>query len=157
MAEITCCLKSRLLSFAFHSPSPHFYLDNHDSDYFLLIDYTQTTIVFCKVSLSSFLISPVPLEKVSTRPRPFWSNIPLIANSFLSMASQSVPSTPKLVAVPTPMPDESRTPGKWRHPQLNEIVKRQNAATFGDRNMKSLVWNTLALVMTSIFGNTLNA
>ncbi|RJE23777.1 Nuclear pore complex component [Aspergillus sclerotialis] len=73
------------------------------------------------------------------------------------MATQSVPSTPKLSAVPTPMPDESRTPGKWRHPQLNEIVKRQNAATFGDRNMKSLVWNSLALVMTWVFGSTLNA
>ncbi|PKY06303.1 NPCC-domain-containing protein [Aspergillus campestris IBT 28561] len=68
----------------------------------------------------------------------------------------SLPSTPKaaIAPAPAPTPDESRTPGKWRHPQLNEIVRRQNAETFGDRNLKKLSWNTVALVATWIFGDT---
>lgn len=73
------------------------------------------------------------------------------------MASQSIPSTPKLASVSTPSADQSETPGKWRHPKLNEIVRRQNAATFGDRDVKRLLWNGLALVMTWAFGNAFSA
>lgn len=69
------------------------------------------------------------------------------------MASQSLPSTPRPASTPIPTPDESRTPGKWRHPQLNEIVRRQNAATFGDRSVKRLVWNGMALIAFWVFGN----
>lgn len=69
------------------------------------------------------------------------------------MATQSLPSTPKPASgVTTP---QSGTPGKWRHPQLNEIVRRQNAATFGDKNVRKLVWNGVALVMVWGLGNTL--
>ncbi|KAJ5620954.1 hypothetical protein N7510_004938 [Penicillium lagena] len=69
------------------------------------------------------------------------------------MATQSLPSTPKPASgVATP---QSGTPGKWRHPQLNEIVRRQNAATFGDKNVRKLVWNGVALVIVWGLGNTL--
>ncbi|KAL5356631.1 high-temperature-induced dauer-formation protein-domain-containing protein [Aspergillus floccosus] len=68
--------------------------------------------------------------------------------------AQSLPSTPKAASAPAPQPDESRTPGKWRHPQMNEIVRRQNAGTFGDRNIKKLVWNGGALFATWVFGNS---
>lgn len=71
----------------------------------------------------------------------------------VSMA-QSLPSTPKSASAPAPQPDESRTPGKWRHPQMDEIVRRQNAGTFGDRNIKKLVWNGGALFATWVFGNS---
>ncbi|KAF9891264.1 hypothetical protein FE257_004828 [Aspergillus nanangensis] len=70
------------------------------------------------------------------------------------MASQSLPSTPKAPSAPTPRPDESQTPGKWRHPQLDEVIRRQNAATFGDRNIRKLAWNGSALFATGVFGNT---
>lgn len=70
------------------------------------------------------------------------------------MASLSAPSTPRVASSPAPTSDESRTPGKWRHPQLNEIVRRQNAGTFGDRNIKRLAWNGTALIATWVFGNT---
>lgn len=49
----------------------------------------------------------------------------------------------------------SDTPGKWRHPQLNEIVRRQNAATFGDKNLRKVIWNGGALLMSWIFGHSL--
>lgn len=73
------------------------------------------------------------------------------------MASQSLPSTPRPGSTPIPTPDESRTPGKWRHPHLNEIVRRQNAATFGDHNVRRLVWNGAALAATWFFGGTLRS
>ncbi|KAI9930074.1 hypothetical protein ASPWEDRAFT_35338 [Aspergillus wentii DTO 134E9] len=69
----------------------------------------------------------------------------------------SLPSTPKPASAPKPAPDESRTPGKWRHPHLDEIVKRQNAASFGDRNIKKLLWNGAALAATWVFGNTVRS
>lgn len=73
------------------------------------------------------------------------------------MAFQSPPSTPKLASVATPTPDESQTPGKWRHPHLSEIVRRQNAATFGDRDMKKLLWNGPALATSWVLGDSLSA
>jgi len=70
------------------------------------------------------------------------------------MATQSAPSTPKAAAAAAPVSEGSGTPGKWRHPQLNEIVRRQNAATFGDKDVKRLLWNGAALVTSWFFGNT---
>jgi len=66
------------------------------------------------------------------------------------MASQSFPSTPKSIggdAVVTP------SPGTWRHPQLREIVRRQNAATFGDRNVRRILCNGGSLIVTCFLGN----
>ncbi|PYH88985.1 NPCC-domain-containing protein [Aspergillus ellipticus CBS 707.79] len=70
------------------------------------------------------------------------------------MASPAPPSTPKAASAPAPTPDGSQTPGKWRHPHLNEVVRRQNAGTFSDRNIRRLVWNAVALFATWFFGNT---
>ncbi|PLB45966.1 nuclear pore complex component [Aspergillus steynii IBT 23096] len=73
------------------------------------------------------------------------------------MASSPLPSTPRAVSAPTPTADQSRTPGKWRHPQLDEIVRRQNARTFGDQNIRSIVWNTIALVAVRAYGDTVQS
>ncbi|KAL2824057.1 nuclear pore complex component-domain-containing protein [Aspergillus cavernicola] len=70
------------------------------------------------------------------------------------MASLLLPSTPKAAPTPPPGPEKSQTPGKWRHPHLNEIVRRQHAGTFGDHSVKKLIWNGLALFVTWVFGNT---
>ncbi|PWY96378.1 NPCC-domain-containing protein [Aspergillus sclerotioniger CBS 115572] len=71
------------------------------------------------------------------------------------MASPAPPSTPnKAASAPAPTPDGSQTPGKWRHPHLDEVVRRQNAGTFGDRNVNRLMWNTAALFATWVFGET---
>ncbi|PGH27203.1 hypothetical protein AJ80_01160 [Polytolypa hystricis UAMH7299] len=59
------------------------------------------------------------------------------------------PSTPKFSAgevAPTP------SPGTWRHPRLKEIVRRQNATTFGDRDVRRILWNGSALVATGFLG-----
>lgn len=65
------------------------------------------------------------------------------------MASSPFPSTPKATPA-TP----SQEPGKWRHPRLDEIVRRQNAATFSDRNLKKLLWNGAALFATAFIGDS---
>ncbi|KAJ5223415.1 hypothetical protein N7468_007957 [Penicillium chermesinum] len=77
------------------------------------------------------------------------------SSSTRSMAT-SLPSTPK--ATPAAAPSAgSDTPGKWRHPQLSEVVRRQNAATFGDKDLRKAVWNASALVLSWFFGSTLKA
>ncbi|KAJ5512691.1 Nuclear pore complex component [Penicillium fimorum] len=71
------------------------------------------------------------------------------------MATQSLPSTPNATPpLAPPTPEGNLTPGKWRHPQLDEIVRRQNAATFDQKNVKKLVWNGAALAMSWTFGST---
>ncbi|KAJ5345416.1 hypothetical protein N7452_003420 [Penicillium brevicompactum] len=69
----------------------------------------------------------------------------------------SLPSTPKATPPMAPASEGPQTPGRWRHPQLDEIVKRQNAAAFDEKNVKKLVWNGSALVLTWIFGNALKS
>ncbi|GLI75179.1 hypothetical protein PoHVEF18_003432 [Penicillium ochrochloron] len=77
------------------------------------------------------------------------------------MATQSLPSTPKVAPaaapISTPASAGPGTPGKWRHPQLSEVVRRQNASTFNDKNLRSVIWNGATLVSTWVFGSTLNA
>ncbi|PYI06117.1 NPCC-domain-containing protein [Aspergillus sclerotiicarbonarius CBS 121057] len=70
------------------------------------------------------------------------------------MASPAPPSTPKVATASAATPDGSQTPGKWRHPHLQEVVRRQNAGTFGDHHVKKLVWNVIALLGTWAFENT---
>ncbi|KAL2830668.1 nuclear pore complex component-domain-containing protein [Aspergillus pseudoustus] len=71
------------------------------------------------------------------------------------MASLLLPSTPKPASplAPAPPSGESRTPGKWRHPQLNEIVRRQQAGTFGDDNVRRLISNGFMLLASWVFGS----
>ncbi|KAK7953898.1 nuclear pore complex component [Apiospora saccharicola] len=53
-------------------------------------------------------------------------------------------------ASPAPPQD---SPGTWRHPRLEEISKRQKATTFGEKNVKKVVYNAAALVaMFAIHG-----
>jgi len=62
-----------------------------------------------------------------------------------TVAPTRAPSTPKSTT-----PVASQSPGKWRHPRLQEIVKRQNAATFSDTNMRKALCNGGAFVLVSI-------
>ncbi|KAK8038076.1 nuclear pore complex component-domain-containing protein [Apiospora phragmitis] len=60
----------------------------------------------------------------------------------MSSAALQRPLTPTK-ASPAPPQD---SPGTWRHPRLEEISKRQNAATFGEKNVKKVVYNVAALI-----------
>ncbi|KAI2793576.1 hypothetical protein POX_a00157 [Penicillium oxalicum] len=76
------------------------------------------------------------------------------------MAARSHPSTPRAgpFTAPAATPaSEGGTPGKWRHPQLSEVVRRQNAANFSDKNFRSVIWNGSTLLFTWVFGGTLKS
>ncbi|EQK99291.1 nuclear pore complex component [Ophiocordyceps sinensis CO18] len=44
----------------------------------------------------------------------------------------------------SPIPD---SPGTWRHPRLNEITRRRNAATFSEKNVRRIACNVIALLV----------
>ncbi|KAI9802369.1 MAG: hypothetical protein M1833_001875 [Piccolia ochrophora] len=60
-----------------------------------------------------------------------------------TVASPATPATP-----PT---------GTWRHPKFDEITRRQNAATFTDRNLTRLLWNGASLGGTWALAHMLHA
>ncbi|KAI1772798.1 NPCC-domain-containing protein [Hypoxylon cercidicola] len=60
----------------------------------------------------------------------------------LSMAQTTV-STPKKQSAATPVTD---SPGTWRHPRMQEILRRQEAATFTDKNVRRIAVNLALLI-----------
>ncbi|KAI1135128.1 NPCC-domain-containing protein [Hypoxylon sp. FL0543] len=60
-----------------------------------------------------------------------------------SSRSQTAITTPKKSTPATPPVTES--PGTWRHPRLPEIIRRQEATNFTDKNVKRIVINIVVL------------
>lgn len=52
------------------------------------------------------------------------------------MAIPATPVTPAAQKTFEPTPT-----GKWRHPQFDEITRRQYATNFDDRNVRQIIWN----------------
>ncbi|MCJ1409391.1 hypothetical protein MMC19_003472 [Ptychographa xylographoides] len=65
----------------------------------------------------------------------------------------STPTNPPQQA-PQPLP-VTPSPGTWRHPKFSEIARRQQAATFTDRNITRILWNAGALILTWPVGSYL--
>jgi hypothetical protein len=59
------------------------------------------------------------------------------------MAALVRPSTP--IAQPAPATPSTPQTGTWRHPRLDEIVRRRDASTFSERNVKKIMWNVSGL------------
>ncbi|KAI9878415.1 MAG: hypothetical protein M1830_000935 [Pleopsidium flavum] len=70
------------------------------------------------------------------------------------MATIGPPSTPTALTTRTDM--VSPSPGTWRHPKFDEIARRQNATTFGDANVKKILWNSGSLLATWLLGNLIS-
>lgn len=51
------------------------------------------------------------------------------------------PSTPLAQSTPSTPPT-----GTWQHPRFDEIARRQNASTFSDTNVRSVVYNGASLL-----------
>lgn len=58
-----------------------------------------------------------------------------------TMSTPARPSTP-VAQTPTSTPQT----GTWRHPKMDEIVRRQNATSFTDRNMRNILYNVGGIV-----------
>lgn len=41
------------------------------------------------------------------------------------------------------------SPGNWQHPRIKEITRRQNRTVFTSDNVKTIIYNITALVITS--------
>lgn len=41
------------------------------------------------------------------------------------------------------------SPGNWQHPRIKEITRRQNRTVFTSDNVKTIIYNMTALVITS--------
>jgi nucleoporin POM34 len=62
----------------------------------------------------------------------------------MSSSTKVLASTPKPGrSKPLPIPD---SPGTWRHPRLDEIARRQTAATFTNKNVNTLIFNGTVLL-----------
>ncbi|KAJ4346718.1 uncharacterized protein N0V89_010650 [Didymosphaeria variabile] len=66
----------------------------------------------------------------------------------------TVPITPRTPssapATPSAQREQESTPGRWKHPQFDEIARRQYATTFDERNVKMIVTNGSFLVATFV-------
>ncbi|KAB5531257.1 nuclear pore complex component-domain-containing protein [Coniochaeta sp. 2T2.1] len=59
--------------------------------------------------------------------------------------------TTKLQSTPVKQTSQSvvtDSPGSWRHPKLAEITRRQRRTEFSERNVKTIAFNALALVLS---------
>ncbi|KAF9737402.1 nuclear pore complex component [Paraphaeosphaeria minitans] len=64
-------------------------------------------------------------------------------------AAPMTPRTPRSAsATPSIQREEESTPGRWKHPQFDEIARRQYVTTFDERNVKMIVTNGSLLVGT---------
>jgi nucleoporin POM34 len=72
-----------------------------------------------------------------------------LARTTQGVAAPMTPRTPSS-APATPSVVEDSTPGRWKHPQFDEIARRQHATTFDERNVKMIVTNGSLLVGTFV-------
>ncbi|KAH7071093.1 nuclear pore complex component-domain-containing protein [Paraphoma chrysanthemicola] len=70
----------------------------------------------------------------------------------LTPRASAAPTTPSTPAAQSAQPV---TPGgSWKHPNFDEIARRQYATTFDERNVRAIVANA-GLLFLSIYGNTI--
>ena len=61
-------------------------------------------------------------------------------------------------ATPCPQTVVSSAPtGNWQHPHFDEIHRRLNENVFGERNVRSLLWNSIFLIVTFFVTKTLSS
>lgn len=73
----------------------------------------------------------------------------------LSMAAPATPQTPT-AQTPTQTPQLHTPNGTWKHPQFDEITRRQYATTFDEHNVKVIVANA-SLFAASFFADAVTS
>lgn len=68
---------------------------------------------------------------------------PALVTTSKSTSSKPAPETPTL----------TDSPGNWRHPRMDEITRRRAATVFTETNLKTFVYNVLALVAVYLLGH----
>ncbi|KAH6626424.1 nuclear pore complex component-domain-containing protein [Chaetomium sp. MPI-SDFR-AT-0129] len=62
-------------------------------------------------------------------------------------ALTQVKSTPAKQTAAAPV---TESPGNWKHPRLAEITRRQSQNVFGEKNIRQIVYNVIALVIVGV-------
>lgn len=60
----------------------------------------------------------------------------------------SAPATPKTPAAQVQHTAQATPNGSWKHPQFDEIARRQYANTFDESNVKAIVYNAGLLLLS---------
>jgi len=68
---------------------------------------------------------------------------------FLAMSTPVRPSTPVAQSRPS-----TPTTGTWKHPKLDEIVRRQNAARFSADDVKKVLYNLAGITVVCLLGRS---
>lgn len=70
------------------------------------------------------------------------------AHPISNITPQKSPATPS--GTPNGSPAIIMTPGRWQHPRMDEIVRRQNASCFNPGDARIVVLNLVVIVLTFI-------
>ncbi|KAL1586467.1 hypothetical protein WHR41_05160 [Cladosporium halotolerans] len=68
------------------------------------------------------------------------------AHPISNLTPQKSPATPS--GTPNGSPAIIMTPGRWQHPRMDEIVRRQNASCFNPGDARIVVLNLVVIVLT---------
>ncbi|CAK7222832.1 hypothetical protein SCUCBS95973_004970 [Sporothrix curviconia] len=68
------------------------------------------------------------------------------------MAAAGAATTTPVKAAPA-TPNITDSPGNWRHPRMDEITRRRAATVFTEANLKTFVYNAVALAAVFLVGN----
>jgi hypothetical protein len=79
-----------------------------------------------------------------------WQSTSNLRISYLFAMSTPVrPSTPAAQSAPS-----TPTTGTWKHPKLDEIVRRQNAARFSADDLKKVLYNIAGIAVVCLLGRS---
>jgi len=70
--------------------------------------------------------------------------------------TKSQTAAPPIRSSPNAASPAISTPGKWQHPRLDEVVRRQNTTNFDPSNVRLVALNAAALVLTFAIGPILS-
>lgn len=102
-------------------------------------------------------VAPRPAQGLQTPQRQMMGVKPAAASSAVaSIAGRAAAkATPSKAAPVTPVVTDS--PGNWRHPRMDEITRRRAATVFTEANLKTFVYNVVALALFYLAGNATGA
>ncbi|CAK7206036.1 hypothetical protein SEUCBS139899_008819 [Sporothrix eucalyptigena] len=89
-------------------------------------------------------VAPRPAQGMQTPQRAVAGVKPVAATG----AGKATP----VKAAPT-TPNITDSPGNWRHPRMDEITRRRAATVFTEANLKTFIYNAVALAVVFLVGN----
>lgn len=105
---------------------------------------TRSATPYAQSTASEYAQSPA--SKYAQSPASKIKNV--AAHPISNITPQKSPATPS--GTPNGSPAIIVTPGRWQHPRMDEIVRRQNASCFNPGDARIVVLNLVVIVLTLI-------